>query len=375
MKKLSYLIVLVLILGLVLTGCSLLSNVGQVPASEQSGASNLTKGGVPPPPSVDLVGLWHFDEGTETTAKDSSGNSNDGTLMGGTKWISGKFGNALSFDGDGDYVQLPASNIILNTSTFTIEAWFKTSVNHPAYGGTEGRIVNLARDAAGFSAVALYVEENNIAVCYRTTTKFKHLKHAVNYHDDVWHHIAVTRDASTYKLYYDGSLVASQADTFYGFGTSAAYFGTFNSSGRFFNGLIDEVRIWNTALTPSMIEERICGFNGLMAPYAPPEEKTFKFGRTIPLKWQYTDFDGNVVDSVDAYPVVEYQFAGMVTGGGDLELTEDPGLSGLRYNIDTKTWQFNWQTKGLKDGAGTYKIWITNIQTGQVNGPFLIELQ
>lgn len=60
MKKLFYLIVLALILGLVLTGC-LLSNVGQVPATEQSGITYLTKG---VPISVDLVGLWHLDEGS-----------------------------------------------------------------------------------------------------------------------------------------------------------------------------------------------------------------------------------------------------------------------------------------------------------------------
>jgi len=73
MKKLSYLIVLALILGLVLTGCTLLSNIGQTPTSEQSGITYLTKS----PGS--LVGLWHFDETSGTTATDSSG-ANDGTL-------------------------------------------------------------------------------------------------------------------------------------------------------------------------------------------------------------------------------------------------------------------------------------------------------
>ena len=369
MKKLIYLIVLALILSLVLTGCSLLSNISQVPSTEQSGITCLTKN-----PSSDLVGLWHLDEGTGTTAYDSSGNPNDGTLMGDTSWISGKFANALSFDGHGDYVQLPASNTILNTNIFTIEAWFKTSVNHPVYGvgAMEGRIVNLARDAAGFSAVALYVEENNIAVCYRTVTEFKHLKHAVNYYDDVWHHIAVTCDATTYRLYYDGSLVASQTDTFYGFGTSAAYLGTFNSSERFFNGLIDEVRIWNVALLPNQLA--FYGFNGLLAPYVAPP-KAFKIGRSIPLKWQYTDLFGVVVDSSAADPYVEIK---PVSNGdtpveGDPIVVEDPGSSGYQYDWETDTWQFNWQTKGCE--AGIYAISIKSNQTGQTDGPFLIQLR
>ena len=64
-----------LILGLVLAGCSLPSNVGQVPTNEKSGISYLTK-----EPPTDLVALWHFDEGVGTTASDSSGNGNNGTL-------------------------------------------------------------------------------------------------------------------------------------------------------------------------------------------------------------------------------------------------------------------------------------------------------
>ena len=128
MKKLYYLIVSVLILGLVLTGCSLLSNIGQAPTTEQGGVNYLTKA----LPLTGLVGLWRFDEGSGTTAYDNSGTvpPNDGTVNGAT-YEPSPMGQALSFDGD-DYVQLPASNTILDTDTFTIEAWFKTSVNHPA---------------------------------------------------------------------------------------------------------------------------------------------------------------------------------------------------------------------------------------------------
>ena len=69
MKKLIYLIVLALILGLVLTGCTLLSNIGQAPATDQSGVAYLTKG-----LSSGLVGLWSFEEGEDPTiAYDSSG--------------------------------------------------------------------------------------------------------------------------------------------------------------------------------------------------------------------------------------------------------------------------------------------------------------
>jgi len=86
MKKLIYLIVLTLILGLVLTGC-LLSNVGQVPATEQSGITYLTKG-----PNPVLVARWKFDEGSGSEANDSSVNLNHGTVYEAT-WVSAPWGD------------------------------------------------------------------------------------------------------------------------------------------------------------------------------------------------------------------------------------------------------------------------------------------
>ena len=73
-KKLIYLISFVLVLGLVLTG--------------------VAKAADP-----DLVGHWKFDEGSGTTAFDSSGNGNDGTLNGGAQWVEGQLGGAIQFNG------------------------------------------------------------------------------------------------------------------------------------------------------------------------------------------------------------------------------------------------------------------------------------
>jgi len=368
MKKLSYLIIIVLISSLAFTGCTLLSNISQVPATEQSGVAYLTKG---VPLSVDLVGLWRFDG----NAEDSSGNSNDGIVYGGESYVDSPMGWALSFDGDGDYVQLPASNNILNVNTFTIEAWFKTSVNHPVYGvyPYEGRLVNLHWKDTESTAVSLYVEKDKIRLLYnKCIMDHVWVTHTVNYYDNVWHHIAVTYDATTYRLYYDGVEVESQAGDFGGFGTYPAYLGTYNGSQRFFNGLIDEVRIWKVALLPNQLG--FYGFNGLLPPYV--ETKAFKAGRSIPLKWQYTDLFGNVVESFVADPSVKIEFVNG-NGNGDYDLidVDYPGNSGYQYDWETNTWQFNWQTKELPNGTGDYQIWITSAQTGQVNGPFPIQLR
>ena len=87
-------------------------------------------------PHPGLVGWWRFDEGTGTTAGDSSGNGNIGTISG-ASWVDGKFGKALSFDGTNDYVTVPYSSSLNSPKTFI--TWIKhasgTAFNFMFYHG------------------------------------------------------------------------------------------------------------------------------------------------------------------------------------------------------------------------------------------------
>ncbi len=76
-----------------------------------------------PPPPPKIVAYWKFDEGRGTTANDSAGN-NDGTVNG-AEWTAGRFNNGLSFDGVDDYVEVPddPSLRFMQRSSFTISAW------------------------------------------------------------------------------------------------------------------------------------------------------------------------------------------------------------------------------------------------------------
>ena len=78
-----------------------------------------------------MVGLWVFDEGNGKTANDSSGNKNHGKLMGDTKWVNGKFGKAVEFDGDMDYVEVVHDKTLDITEELTIVTWAKFT-NIPA---------------------------------------------------------------------------------------------------------------------------------------------------------------------------------------------------------------------------------------------------
>ena len=252
MKKYYFLIIVVLILGLVLTGCSLLSNIGQAPTTEQSGITYLTK---TIPPSDDLVGLWHFDEGSKaTTVTDSSGNENTGDIYGATPGEAGKFGNALNFDGVNDYVDCGAAVDDSITTDITLEAWIMPAFqqnggiisNDITYSSKKGYDFFLWSGNATYGR--LYIDFGNGFSLGRTSWAIP----SPDWYNQ-WHHVAATWNGSEITLYADGSKVAEV-------GYSGTYFdpnkntfvGAINyltPANYYFKRLIDEVRIWNRALT------------------------------------------------------------------------------------------------------------------------------
>jgi hypothetical protein len=115
------------------------------------------------------------------------------------------------------------------------------------------------------------------------------------------------------------------------------------------------------------------GFVGLENPYSPPPT-TFNVKRTMPLKWQYTDSSGMVVNSAAANPVVVINgpyACGGVDGAGTI-IVNDAGNSGYQYDPGSNSWQFNWQIKGSV--AGCYDIYVKSQQSGQTTGPFPISV-
>ena len=78
------------------------------------------------------AGHWKLDEGSGTTAYDSSGNGNHGTLTNGPSWTSGKIGGAVSFDGADDYVQVPDSNTLDLANALTLAMWIKPAIAIPS---------------------------------------------------------------------------------------------------------------------------------------------------------------------------------------------------------------------------------------------------
>ncbi len=202
----------------------------------------------PIPPSG-LVGWWRFDEGSGTLAGDSSGNGNTGTIFG-CSWVSGKYGDALSFDGLTSYVD-GGNNLVFNSNTFSIALWFKTTTVAPSFQSifTKSGVASDFDLQIEGSTLKFYISQStNLAISYSTPIVI-----------NTWYHVVISdggTGANNLKMYVNGVEVASESPTGsratnsnnVQIGKSAVW------GGRYFNGVIDEVRFFNRALSAAEIQ-------------------------------------------------------------------------------------------------------------------------
>ncbi len=211
-------------------------------------------------PTPGLVAAYAFDEGTGGLANDASGNSRTGIVAGGS-WVSGRYGGAISFDGDNDYVGLPALGTFYNAA-FTLEAWVQKS--------TPKNDVGIVGSWAG-SGPMLWID--HLATRHHLTLGgglSSYLDSGVNPSQGQWQHLAATFDGTTARYYLDGAEVASRAVAGSVGSSNAWRIGAYGSTpGGFFDGLIDEIRIYDRALSATEVQADRDQPLGLANPSAP----------------------------------------------------------------------------------------------------------
>ncbi len=201
------------------------------------------------------VGMWLFDEGRGNVAEDSSGTDNNGTIEGGAKWVDGKFGKALSLDGSDDYVEIAHDDSLMVGDKHTIALWFKLD-KVPAGGMA---VVTKDDWAPGF-----WWDGGGIRHHTHDPPGTLHFIHAPWDPDTEWHHVAVTWDGEEFGVYLDADQIGSGVTT-PNLGRNpltdkpvliGIYLATGQHAqwGEFFSGIIDDVVIFNTALTDDDIE-------------------------------------------------------------------------------------------------------------------------
>jgi hypothetical protein len=200
----------------------------------------------------DLAAYWRFDEGSGTTAYDSSGNGNDAVFVGDPKWVAGKYGGALEFNGD-DYLDCGNDATLNIRDQITISFWFKVeafSNTWEAFLAKGDGAYRSSRSGGTGNATHMGITAGNYFDAPTVIT------------DNTWHHWCGTYDGTTAKIYVDGILDAEQT---YGgqIGDSSGYnlyIGeNSQATGRLLHGLLDDVRIYSRALTDAEILEVMAG--------------------------------------------------------------------------------------------------------------------
>jgi hypothetical protein len=220
------------------------------------------------------VSWWKFDEGSGSIAYDSNGNNN-GTITGATWSDDSRRGMCLSFDGSGDYVALYSFTV--NANNGTISLWFKTSADFSANYGSQGNLISQNNRYHSYLAV-VGNGTGPYGIVGETNTNDNYFVIIQVAPAGEWNHIAVSFYNRTAKTYLNGELIDTRL-------VSDPYLTLDRIGGitqEFFNGLIDEVRIYNRALSAEEVEE----LYGTKKAFAPnPANGAAEVNPNVVLSW------------------------------------------------------------------------------------------
>jgi Concanavalin A-like lectin/glucanases superfamily/Domain of unknown function (DUF1929)/Bacterial Ig domain len=196
-----------------------------------------------------LVAAYGFNEGAGVQTADESGQGNTGTLSNATWTAAGKFGSALSFNGTSAWVTIADAASLHLTTGMTIEAWVNPTV------GTGWRSAIL-KETPGGLAFALYTANNaSRPTGYAHVGSDEAVTGVAAVPLNAWTHLAVTYDGASLRLYVNGALVKTTAlSGAMATSTSALRIGGNAVWGEYFKGVIDEVRIYNRALSAAEVQ-------------------------------------------------------------------------------------------------------------------------
>jgi glucose/arabinose dehydrogenase/fibronectin type 3 domain-containing protein len=222
------------------------------PSSNFSGYSAIaqaTTDSAPPNPPG-LVGAWAFSEGTGTTTADATGNGNTGTLVGPTWSNTGRFGKALSFNGTNSLVRIANAASLNLGSRMTLSAWVQPTATMSGWR----TIMQKEPDAYFLNASTSTPMRPAGGVALSTGSQPVVVGPTAN-PLNAWTYVALTYDGSALHLYVNGTEVATNSTT----GTIQSTTGQLSIGGNtpygeYFQGLIDEVRVYNRALTQNEVQ-------------------------------------------------------------------------------------------------------------------------
>ena len=212
-----------------------------------------------------LILYLPFDEGSGDTVADLSDTGLDGTIHGNAEWVEGIKGEAINLDGETAYVNLPASDVLHEAGEeVSFSLWFNAT-EVPGDVPWQKLAILIGRGNNGDFALLLFsgcvktwiftVDENYLE--FPDGAQAGKCVPELAVEADRWYHVVFTYEDPIAKFYLNGEL-AQEGEA----GGAIRYiddnwtqFGGFRGSMQFFNGAIDEIRIYNRALTPEEIAQ------------------------------------------------------------------------------------------------------------------------
>jgi hypothetical protein len=212
--------------------------------------------------ALGLGGYWKLDEGTGTSTTDSSTNGNTGTLSGSPAWATGQIGASIDFDGADDYVTVPdAPSLDLGSGDLTVTAWIKATANRADWRDIAEKVApatytgfffqinansnvncDIGTEAVGGGSILFNENDSAVLSCGSQVVD-----------DGAWHHVTFVRNGTQRTIYVDAAVDMA--------GTNGSVPNLNNAEaltigrlsvapiGQYFDGQIDEVRIYSRALS------------------------------------------------------------------------------------------------------------------------------
>jgi arylsulfatase A-like enzyme/chitodextrinase len=273
------------------------------------------------PPS----GLWRLDDGSGTTASDSSGNGYHGTLLNGPVWSTGKINGGLSFDGLNDYID---TNYLGTPNEISLIAWI-----YPSSAGNQWE--RIFQKTLDFELIFESVN-NKIVFGQRFSSNWGYWRTVDNViPDNAWSHIALTYDrtsTSNDPVIYINGVQQTLTETSIPSGNLATSSNTLTMGGmpspnHTVNGILDELKFYEVVLTNS---EVLVDFNsgGGSNDTIPPTVS---------------------ISSLATGSIVSHQ---MILAA---DATDNAGLAGVQFKIDGTNW-------GAEDTTSPYSISVDTTQ-------------
>ncbi len=287
-----------------------------------------------------LVGWWMLDDRSGTIAYDASGYHRSGTLHGGPEWVMGRIHGALRFDGFDDYVSLPIGPLIMTLENSTFAVW----ANFSQEGGAWQRLWDFGTShTAGYMFLTPSVGAPGGVLRFGITGTSAGGEQSVSSANTLptgWHHVTVTinADYDTILLWVDGQVVGwnTNADlTPRALGnTTRNWLGRSQwSADGYYNGLLDDLRIYSRVLSADEIRRIMLG--SLASVPVPADEET-AVPVDVVLSWtggqsavQHDVYFGANADDV-GLASRSNPLGVLASWGQDANTYDPPGLLGVR---------------------------------------------